>query len=156
MAIHRILAPIDLSTDSLNALTYARNLAKRCGAELVILHVVEPIDLGDSAEWHLSQRELELLDEQRRARSAQLERLATDLKKQGQRVRTMVQRGAPAQVIVDTAKRTRSDLVVMGTRGRTGLAHMLIGSVAERVVRSAHCPVLTVRRVARKPRASKK
>jgi nucleotide-binding universal stress UspA family protein len=79
-------------------------------------------------------------------------RLAADLGKKGRSVRTLTKRGSPAQVIVDTAKRNGADLIVMGTHGRTGLAHMLIGSVAERVVRTAHCPALTVRYARRKRR----
>ena len=55
-------------------------------------------------------------------------------------------RGSPERIVVDTARDKEADLIVMGTHGRTGLAHIALGSVAERVVRDAHCPVLTVRR----------
>ena len=147
MAIHRILVPIDFSPDSLHALTYARDVAQRVGAELLLLCVMEPIYYGAVMDFS---------EDLWRTSNAQLDRIATDLKKRGQRVRTRVQRGAPSQVIVDAAKNTGTDLIVMGTHGRTGLAHMLIGSVAERVVRTAHCPVLTVRRARRKPRSSRK
>jgi nucleotide-binding universal stress UspA family protein len=68
----------------------------------------------------------------------------------------MVKGGVPARVIVDTAKSAGADMIVMGTHGRTGLAHMLIGSVAEKVVRTAGCPVLAVRRAVRKKRAPKR
>ncbi len=67
----------------------------------------------------------------------------------------MVATGPPALLIVDTAKDVRADLLVMGTHGRTGVAHILIGSVAEKVVRTAQCPVLTVRGAGRKRRAPK-
>lgn len=152
MAVKRILVPIDFSPDSLHALTYARTFAKRFGAELLILHVVDQTYLASAAELSAANPEFgKLLDEQWRSARAQTERLGADLQKHGQRFRTMTKRGTPSQVIVDTAKRSGVDLIVMATHGRTGLAHMLIGSVAERVVRSAHCAVLTVRRADRKP-----
>jgi nucleotide-binding universal stress UspA family protein len=66
-----------------------------------------------------------------------------------------MKRGSPAQAIVDTAKSSAADLIVMGSHGRTGLVHMLIGSVAERVVRIASCPVLTVRHGTSKRRPPK-
>jgi universal stress protein A len=151
MAIKHILAPIDFSADSLNALTYARDLAKQFRAELSILHVVDQTYLAGTPELSVANPQLaRILDEQYRACDAQLERLSADIKKTGQRCRTLVKRGVPSLVIAATAKKMGADLIVMGTHGRTGLAHMLIGSVAERVVRSAHCPVLTVRRAARK------
>jgi universal stress protein A len=75
--------------------------------------------------------------------------------KKGQRVRTMVAAGPPALLIVDTAKDIGTDLIVMGTHGRTGLAHMFIGSVAEKVVRTPSCPVLTVRGAVRKRSATR-
>jgi universal stress protein A len=152
MAVKRILIPIDFSADSLHALTYARDFAKRFGAELLILHVVDQTYLASAPELSVANPELgKLLEEQWRNASVQTERLGADLQKRGQRFRTIVKRGAPSQVIVDTAKRSGADLIVMATHGRTGLAHVLIGSVAERVVRSAHCAVLTVRRTASKP-----
>jgi universal stress protein A len=69
----------------------------------------------------------------------------------------MIKGGAPAQMIVDTAKSVGADLIVMATHGRTGLAHLVMGSVAEKVVRTAACPVLTVRRAGKpaKPRKKK-
>ena len=157
MAIHRILVPIDFSPDSLHALTYARDLAQRVGARLVILHVVDQTYLAGSRELYFANPEFaKILDEQWRIANTQLDRVGADVQKQRLRCRTLVKRGAPAQVIVGAAKDAGTDLIVMGTHGRTGLAHMVIGSVAERVVRTAHCPVLTVRRTTRKPRSSKK
>ncbi len=153
-AIKRILVPVDFSPDSRNALQYAADLAAVFRAGIVTLHVVEPVYvaepyLGVAPEVGI------LLDEQVRNAKAVLARLATDLKKKGQRIRTMVTAGPPALLIVDVAKDVRADLIVMGTHGRTGLAHLLIGSVAEKVVRTAQCPVLTVRGAVGKRRASK-
>jgi len=157
MAIKRILVPVDFSRDSLKALAYAKDFAKLFGAELSILYVVEPIYYATPADMYVTTPNLSmLLDEQRRIGEQQLARLGADLKKKGQRARTTLKTGAPAQVIVDTAKSARADLIIMATHGRTGLAHILMGSVAEKVVRSARCPVLTVRSAIAKPRPTRK
>ncbi len=153
MALKRILVPVDFSGDSLNALAYARNLIKPFGAEVVLLHVVEPIYYAAPADMYMTSPNLAtLLDEQQRMAAQQLRRLAADLEKKGQRVRTALKTGSPAQIIIDSAQRGGVDLIVMATHGRTGLAHMFMGSVAEKVVRSAACPVLTVRRAVTKRR----
>jgi len=149
MAIKRILVPVDFSADSLDALAYARDFAKPFGAELFILSVVEPIYYATPADMYVpSPNVAMLLDEQRRSATQHLNRIGADLKKRRRRFRTAVKVGSPAQVIVDTAK--GSDMIIMATHGRTGLAHMLMGSVAEKVVRTAACPVLTVRRAGAK------
>jgi universal stress protein A len=144
MDMRLILVPVDFSPDSLNALSSARGLAKQFGAELLLLHVIAPIDLITVSD---------VFEEQRRAGDAALTRIGAELRTAGQRFRVMVKAGVPSRLIVDTARRSGADLIVLGTHGRTGLAHMLIGSVAEKVVRTATCPVLTVRRLVRKKRA---
>ena len=140
----RICCPIDFSDASRAAMEVAADLARRTGAELVLLHaypipgytfpdgsiVASPKmmqDLADQAERHL---------EEWRADAAKLA---------GGRVTTQKAIGEPAAEIVTFAKAAGVDLVVVGTHGRTGLEHALMGSVAERVVRRAHCPVLSVR-----------
>jgi len=151
MAIKSILVPVDFSDDSLNALAYGREFAKPMGAELIILYVVEPIYYATPADMYVTTPNLTtLLDEQRRVGKEQLARLEAELKKKGIRGRSILEMGVPAHVIVDTAKRRRADLIIMATHGRTGLVHMLMGSVAEKVVRTAPCPVLTVRHGAAK------
>jgi nucleotide-binding universal stress UspA family protein len=147
MDIKRILVPVDFSEDSLHALGAARDLARQFDSELLLLYVIAPIDLITVSE---------VFEDQRRAGDAALTRIGADLRAAGQRFRVMVEAGVPARVIVDTAKRSRADLIVLGTHGRTGLAHMLIGSVAEKVVRTASCPVLAVRRSVKKKRAPKR
>ena len=143
MRIKRILVPIDFSANSLDALAYALQLTQPFGADLLLLHVVEPVYVTDP---NVGSADLTtLLDEQLRSAGAQLARIGADLRRQGQRVRTLVECGVPAQIIVDVATNSAADLIVIATHGRTGLSHMLIGSVAERVVRLADCPVLTVR-----------
>ncbi|MFI5394629.1 MAG: universal stress protein [Candidatus Binatia bacterium] len=149
MSITRILVPVDFSEDSLNALAYARDLGKRFGAELVILHVVEPVYVVEPY-LGMSSDVGRILDDQRHIAKAELARIGARIKKQEQRVRTIVEFGVPAPIIVGTAQSIRTNLIVIATHGRTGLAHALIGSVAEKVVRTATCPVLTVRRAAGK------
>ena len=146
MPIKHILVPVDFSKDSLHALAYAADFAKLFGSDLSILHIVEPIYYATAADMYVTSPNVTLLlDEQRRIATRQLARLEADLEKKGHRVRTLLKAGSPAQLIIDTAKRSRAELIIMATHGRTGLAHMLMGSVAEKVVRGAACPVLTVR-----------
>jgi universal stress protein A len=153
MAIKRILVPVDFSEDAMNALEYAGDFAQKFGGELLILHVVEPIYYGTPADMYVTSPNLSLLlDEQRAVATQQLARLSAKLEQKGQRHRTMLKTGVPAQVIADTARSKHADLIVMSTHGRTGLAHILMGSVTEKVVRHAGCPVLTVRRMALKGR----
>jgi universal stress protein A len=157
MAIKRILIPVDFSDDSLKAMAYAREFSKPFAAELCVLYVVEPIYYATPADMYATSSNIAtLIEEQRRVGAQMLARINADLKKKGARVRTLQKTGSAAQCIVDTAKSLKADLIVMGTHGRTGLVHMLMGSVAEKVVRTASCPVLTVRREAAKKATRKK
>jgi nucleotide-binding universal stress UspA family protein len=141
----RICCPIDFSDASRAAMEVAADLARRFGAELVLLHaypipgytfpdgsvVASPKmmqDLAEQAERHLEEWR------------ADAERLAG-----GARVGAEKAVGEPAKEIVTFAHGRGVDLLVLGTHGRTGIEHALMGSIAERVVRRAHCPVLTVR-----------
>lgn len=144
--IKRVLVPIDFSPPSMKALDYAADFAKPLGAELCVLFVIEPIyyavpDLAGAAAGSVGG----LLDEQRKSAKQQLERLQTRYARRNIKLRALQQTGTPYQAIVDAAKTLRADLIVMSTHGRTGVSHMLMGSVAERVVRTAVCPVLTIR-----------
>ena len=146
MPIKRVLVPVDFSGDSLNALAYARALVKPFKAEVVLVHVIEPIYYAAPADMYMTSPNLAtIIDEQQRMAAQQLKRLAVELERKGHRVRTVLKTGSPAQVIIDTAQRTGTDLIVMATHGHTGLAHLFMGSVAEKVVRTAACGVLTVR-----------
>jgi nucleotide-binding universal stress UspA family protein len=146
MPIKRVLVPVDFSGDSLNALAYARALVKPFKAEVVLVHVIEPIYYAAPADMYMTSPNLaSIIDEQQRMAAQQLKHIATALEKKGHRVRTVLRTGSPAQVIIDSARRTGADLIVMATHGRTGLAHVFMGSVAEKVVRTAACAVLTVR-----------
>lgn len=142
----RILVPTDFSATSDAALDYARTLAERFGASLHLLHVVDNAYLsGDMA----SEMYTPAISSIREALLKDVEgRLALRLP-DGDRKRfrgtTQALVGTGARTIVDYAAAHGIDLIVMGTHGRSGLAHLLMGSVAERVVRLAPCPVLTVR-----------
>jgi nucleotide-binding universal stress UspA family protein len=141
--IKRVLVPIDFPKPSLAALRHAADLAKTLSARLELLHVVDavvyapmmgpPIDLDRLREQH------------ERAARDQLERLQAELRKKRLRCRIEVRVGAPASAIVDIARRRSTDLIVMATQGRRGVGRWLLGSVAQRVVRTATCPVLTLR-----------
>ena len=141
--IKRILVPVDFSAPSMQALDYAVDFGKPFNPEFVVIFVVElayyadPSGLTDTAGM--------VLNELERFGHEQLGRLAANLSKRHVTARTVLQIGTPSYVIVEMAKRLRADLIIMSTHGRTGLSHLLIGSVAEKVVRSATCPVLTVR-----------
>jgi universal stress protein A len=139
----RILHATDFSSASRPAFAAAFEWAKQNGAELLLLHVLVPPSpfLGN----RLPASYLEL---QAHARRDAERRLAAAVKQAGKirvRVRAKLIAGAPAEEIVREARRSRSDLIVIGTHGRTGLGRAFMGSVAERVVQLASCPVLTVR-----------
>ncbi|MBI3622243.1 MAG: universal stress protein [Nitrospirae bacterium] len=139
-SIKRIVVPVDFTDFSRRAAEYAVMLARQFRAKVVLVHVIEPFtyDINESmwvVDHYAALKAIgeRLLDQQRKA-----------LTRKGMAVQTSLLRGAPAFEIIDEARRRRADLIVMGTHGRTGLQHLVLGSVAERVVRLAACPVLTV------------
>ena len=143
-----ILVPHDFSSSANHAAAIARDEAKVHGAQVMLLHVIDlpgqlkpdtvivpdptgaPINIKDYA---VAQAEDHLKD------------LSARLAKDGVTPQTFIRVGKPDDEIVRFALENGVDLIVMGTHGRTGLAHMLVGSVAERVVRSSTVPVLTIR-----------
>ena len=142
----RILVPVDFSSDSLDALAYAREFATAFDAEMVLLYVVEPIYYATPADMYVVNTNVAtLLEEQRRAAEEQFARMVEKQASGGPRLRPMIKTGTASEVIAECARAERADLIILATHGRTGLAHMLMGSVAEKVVRTAPCPVLTVR-----------
>jgi len=140
-----ILVPVDFSDHSEAAVTYAAQLAERLGASLNLLHVVEdPVATG---AWgsDLQVPDLPRIREHiARASEERLKTFADTVGTGGAPFVTTVLVGRAHDAILDCAREIDADLIVMGTRGRSGLAHMLMGSVAERVVRHAACPVLTL------------
>ncbi len=143
MEIRHILAPTDFSEFSKQALDYAFALAQKFGAKLSLLHVIEPQAYpveSYAPSWGTTM--LEDLDRSARAELANLLPEAEDAKIE---VTRFVVIGTPYLEILQTAEAEKADLIVMATHGRTGLSHLVMGSVAERVVRTASCPVLTLR-----------
>jgi nucleotide-binding universal stress UspA family protein len=139
-----ILVPTDFSPPSDAALAYARGLAQTFGARLSLLHVVT--DPSARGMWTpevyvpaTPEAEERCLQEARQRLTASV--TETDLSHG--RVEVEAQIGVPDEVILEFVLDNEVDLIVMGTHGRTGLMHMLLGSVAERIVRAAQCPVLT-------------
>jgi len=144
-SIRQILVPIDFSESSRVAFEYAVDLARPFAASVDVIHVWEApsfVPLGTEAgEWNQSLVELV----KKNAETALDEFIAAAVKRDLTVRASRAEPGSPALTIVEAAKTGHYDLIVMGTHGRTGLSRTLIGSVAERVVRHAPCPVLTVR-----------
>jgi universal stress protein A len=142
----RILHPSDFSRASKGAFARAVQLAKDNRAELLVTHVLAmplPAMAGDGYISPTLYAELE--SSSRAAAKRELDKLVTQAKKGGARARGMLLEGTPFERISRAARATRSDLIVIGTHGRTGLARLFLGSVASRVLATAPCPVLTVR-----------
>jgi universal stress protein A len=142
MKIRRILAPTDFSDTSDRCVEQAVELARALGSEIVLLHAVEPVVLA--GDLFGASAVVNVIDEMQRAARQGLALRLKHLEKRGIRCRSVLVNGTAAAVIVDTAARLRADLIMMATHGRSGLSHLFLGSVAERVVRSSRCPVLTV------------
>lgn len=141
-----ILVPIDFSADSDAALRCAIALARQFGSSLYLLHVLDdPLAAGPWGSEIAVPETPGLRDSLRREAEHRLTECLSAADRDRFNVTTEVATGRPAQSIVDFARNNATDLIVMGTHGRRGVAHLLMGSVAERVVRSAPCPVLTVR-----------
>jgi glycine betaine transporter len=154
LTISRILVPVDFSTYSERALEYAIGFAGRFGASLHLLHVVEdPIATGVWGGETVLPNLTELREELVNSAERQLEKYREAATRAGVPVVSTAQVGLPAITIVDQATSLGVDLIVMGTHGRTGITHLLMGSVAERVLRHASCPVLTIREAARREQA---
>ena len=144
-SLNRILVPVDFSAHSEKAVRYATTLANKFGARVSLIHVVEdPFVTGAWQAEAFVPNIPELLNELIKAAQAQMGELKKHLAAHGFVVETSVITGQPARAIVEQAAAGKFDLIVMGTHGRTGLSHALMGSVAERVVQRAPCPVLTV------------
>jgi nucleotide-binding universal stress UspA family protein len=144
--ITNILVPVDFSPHAEHAFTYATTLAERFGAKLALLYVVDDsfVTGGWSSEIYVPNVP-ELMENLIADADRRLATLKASAAALGLTVETAVIRGRPAPAIVEHAKNGGFDLIVMGTHGRTGVSHVVMGSVAERVLRKAPCPVLTVR-----------
>ena len=143
MEIKKILCPVDFSEISANALEYAVFLASHHHADLLLLHVVEHLHEFDHYQILVFTPQ-ELTEKMEKQAYEELRELTESIKKTI-KVETVIRQGKAFVEIIREAKEKDMDMIVMGSHGRTGISHMLIGSVAEKVVRKAHCPVLIVR-----------
>jgi len=151
--VERILCPIDFSEFSERALAQAVRIARWFEAKVTALHVVPTPLWVVSADPAVPYAvPADLLRAQRRETAEALERFVDPYRKDGAVVHARLLDGDPSRVIQATSLEMPADLVVMGTHGRTGFEHMLLGSVAEKVLRRATCPVLTVGGGAHPPR----
>ena len=146
MKIQTILVPTDFSPDARAALVKAKDLARTLGSRIVILHAYR-VDIpmstpGLGGGFIVPDR---FYEELRASATGRVEALAAETVKDGVKAEGIAMEDVAAPAIVDLAKRLPADLIVMGTRGLTGLAHVVLGSVADRVIRMASCPVLTVK-----------
>jgi nucleotide-binding universal stress UspA family protein len=139
-----ILLPTDFSADSASATQYARELVTRFDAELHVLHTLE-VHLASTPAFAMGLALPTYLQESRAAAEKALEGVPDPRWPAGRKVVRAVVEGSPKVEIVRYARTQQIDLIVLATHGRSGLAHVVIGSVAENVVRTAPCPVLTVR-----------
>jgi nucleotide-binding universal stress UspA family protein len=149
MEIRKILVPVDFSKASQRALEQAGELAAKLGAEIDVVHIaVHPSTYAPLDEW-LWGEERETHSVERSVRDAAQTELDEFLRRQPedlrQRIHGRLEVGVPYETIVNLARKGDYDLIVMGTHGREGAKRVLMGSVAERVVRVVPCPVMTVR-----------
>lgn len=143
--LKKILVPTDFSETSDVALTYGRDLAGRFGATLHLLHIVQdPYTQPWGAEAYGVSLP-NLLQEMEQNAKARLDTMLPEAERVTLKVEAVVKVGSPFVEIIRYAADKDIDLIAMGTHGRGAVAHMFLGSVAEKVVRKAGCPVLTVR-----------
>ncbi|MEZ5384287.1 MAG: universal stress protein [Prosthecobacter sp.] len=135
----KIIVPTDFSSCAETAVHAAAGLKQASGAEVLLLHVTEPAHTG------LRVQTRDLHEEMRKEAEAKLSRIASEAFGDDANVRLMVKQGHPAETICKTALEEEADAIIIPTHGHSGLAHMLLGSVAEKVVRHAKCSVLVVR-----------
>jgi len=147
----KVLCPIDFSEHSLTALDVALKVVQQNDAALYLLNVA-PMPAGAAGFQPVPMDPYPYVEKDRRE---QLEKLAQERIPATVRYETLVTSGDPAERVLETARGLDADLIVMGTHGRKGLGHLVLGSVAERVVRESPIPVLTVHSTARVRKAAR-
>ena len=140
----KILFATDFSENSEHAFDYAYSLAQKYGSQLIILHVInEPVDLRGFYVPHVSFENLEKEIED--GAEKMMQKFCRTRIKDFSNYKTQIVTGIPYEEILRKVDEEKVSLIVLGTQGRSGIDHLLFGSTAERVVRKASCPVLTVR-----------
>ena len=140
IALEQILVPLDFSETSMKSLQYAVAFARQFGAKITLLHVVVPQTYPTEMPYPISNEQEIVASAERMIERIKDENIPSELS-----AVTVVRHGVLFDSILDVARETRADLIVITTHGYTGLKHMLMGSAAESVVRQAPCPVLVVR-----------
>ncbi|SRR6266545_324858 len=140
----KILFANDFSENSEHAFAYALSIAKKFDARLIIIHVInEPVDLRGFYVPHISFEKLEKEIEE--GAEKMMDKFCRTKIKDFSNYETLTVAGIPYEEILKKAEAEQVSLIVMGTQGRKGIDHLLFGSTAERVVRNAKCPVMTIR-----------
>src|SRR5262245_23418076 len=139
------MVPVDFSQHSEHALVYGAEFARRFGAELFLLHVFQDPSLYQPDAVNIGPPVVPPVEDLTLAARAGLDRIAAEKRLAGIRHSCEVREGSHVEEIIDFAAEKEIDLVVIGTHGRGWLAHVFLGSTAEKIVRKAPCPVLTVR-----------
>jgi nucleotide-binding universal stress UspA family protein len=142
--LKRILLPTDFSESARHALTYATSFAREYKAEVLLLHVVENLTVGYASDLFPVPM-AEVFEEISGYAKIEVGKLATEVRAKGVTVREQVVQGKPSLEILRIAREEAVDMIVLGTHGKGLLDQALFGSTAERVLRKAPCPVLTVR-----------
>ena len=144
LPVHRLLAPTDFSDISVETVMRASELALHFEAELIVLHVIPPIPTLPS-DPHYNFEVPAYQDALRENARRQLDETVARLALKEVKAAALLSHGDPAREIVRIAREEKIDMIVIATHGLTGWQHLVFGSVAEKVVRFADCPVLTVR-----------
>jgi len=144
MNVKKILFPTDFSEGSDNALPYAADMARHYGAKLYLLHVIQ--DIAEAMGWYVPHVSLDELYRDIEGNAAEeIARYGVEEFRGLKDIERIVVKGTPYQEILKFAGEKKADLIVIGTHGRKGLDRVIFGSTAEKVVRDAPCPVLSVR-----------
>jgi len=137
--VQKIIYPTDGSKTAKKALEFAAHIAKDTKAEIIVLSVADAKLRGFPRAM-----EPQMMQELKKEAQKIAEKARKELEKDGLKVQAMTAEGSPSEEIVRLARKEKADLIVMGTHGITGLARVIIGSVADHVIREAQCPVVLV------------
>ena len=147
MDIKTIICPTDFSEPSERALKMARSLALRFGARVILVHAIEPVPPLPSPQVGTAVAAFDVpgyQDVRREQAQHHLDEIARRYDSSDLALETRLEEGTPATVILELARQENADVIVTATHGRSGFRRFLFGSVAEKIIRSAHCPVMTV------------
>jgi len=144
MQIKTILFPTDFSYGAHAAMDFAVSLAKNYNSQLILLHVIQNIVIAD---WDASSsfQVADMMKDIHKSAMREMDRWCAEVSSKINDMKKMIVAGVPFVEIIKAARNQNADMIVIGTHGRMGVSHVLLGSTAEKVARKASCPVLTVR-----------